>query len=500
VTKPRAIALAAVLLLVGAVALRLGRARPGTPPPPSLDIPRLPEAPALAPAPRRAQAAPPERPSPERLRSFLEALGRARVLRDRRTLEDLRGRIPPVYESDFEALESQIGGELFLSAGIAELIRLFGVHDAVPALAGALAMPGHPFLKDVVIDSLASLGGDAAEAALLGVLRNDADDTIRLRSAGALSSFATPEAYRGLIDALHDPSLRVRSAAAASLARLNVAGTADVLLRAAGEERDPAAQADLVVSAFAAGGEGIREAVARMLEAHPGAADILRSRLRARDDARYRQTYPRAFFEAGGASIPFDSAKQRIGVTLEPGAGVAPREVAALLFGAAPLDRYRAWFYIRKADDFPATTAYDGFGNRMDGVPYGELEGTVFLHFKDPASFDKGVLGYTRGCHAFVQGASLLHEFGHAFAHLGDEYADGSRDPAANLFRQPAAPWMPLVSSALLSAPLRRDAEFFIPSDNCYLNNNPAQSRYCPVCQLEIHARMAELAGAPLPW
>ena len=171
-----------------------------------------------------------------------------------------------------------------------------------------------------------------------------------------------------------------------------------------------------------------------------------------------------------------------------------------LLFGAAPLDRYRAWFYLRKADDFPSTAAYDVTGNPMEPVPYGELEGTVFLHFKDPASFAQGVLGYTTGCHAFVQGASLLHEFGHALARLGDEYEDGSKAAAANLSGLPAAPWMPLVSSGLLPAPPRRDSSFFIPSENCYLNNRPTQSRYCPVCQLEIHARMAELAGAPLPW
>jgi len=110
------------------------------------------------------------------------------------------------------------------------------------------------------------------------------------------------------------------------------------------------------------------------------------------------------------------------------------------------------------------------------------------------------VLGYTTGCHAFVQGASLLHEFGHAFAHLGDEYRDGSRAPAANLSRGKSVPWMPLIGAGLLEGPLPRDGEFFIPSDNCYLNNTPAQNRYCPVCQLEIHARMAERAGAPLPW
>ena len=500
-SKPRTIALAALVLFGGAVGLRLCRApAPPERKPERLEIPSSPEPAAGAPPPLRAQPPPPELPPSDRLRPFLEKLGRARVLRDRRSLEALRRQVPPVFESDFRALLPRLGSDLFLSAGIAELTRLFGWHDAVPALAALLGKPGHPFLKDVLIDSLAAIGGDAAEAALLGALSNDPDDTIRLRSAAALSGFQAPEVYRALIDALHDPSPRVRSAAAAGLSRLNTAGTVDALLRALGEERDPWTKADLAASAFAAGGEASKESLERLLEARPDVAEALRARLRVRDDTRYRRPYDRAFFEPGAAAVPFDPTKKRIGITLEPGSGVSPREVGLLLFGAAPLDRYRAWFFIRKADDFPAQTAYDGFGNPADPVPYGDLEGTVFLHFKDPASFDKGVLGYTTGCHAFVQGASLLHEFGHAFARLGDEYPDGSRDGAANLFRQAAVPWMPLVSSAILSAPLHRDSEFFIPSDNCYLNNNPSQSRYCPVCQLEIHARMAELAGAPLPW
>ncbi|HVR87165.1 MAG TPA: HEAT repeat domain-containing protein [Planctomycetota bacterium] len=501
-TKTRTIALAAFLLLAGAVFLRLCRTPPlpGTVPRPALDIPPVRDRPSPPPPLLRTQAPPPERPSPERLRPFLEKLGRARILRDRRTLASLRAQVPPVFESDLPELSSWLGEDLFLAAGVTELVRLFGLHDAVPSLAASLALPGHPLLKDVIIESLASLGGDAAEVALLQALQRDADDTIRLRSAGALSVFRTPEVYGALIQALHDPSSRVRSAAGAALARLNIAGTVEALLRALGEERDPGVQAELVVSTFAAGGEASRETLLRLLELRPGAAEILRSRTRARDDARYQRSYPRSFFDPGGPSIPFDAAKQRIGITLEPGSMIEPREVASQLFGAAPLDRYRDWFYIRKADDFPDLKAYDGFGNAMEPVPYGDLEGKVFLHFKDPASFAKGVLGYTTGCHAFVQGASLLHEFGHAFAGLGDEYADGSQESAANLFRQPAVPWMPLVSSSLLPVPLRRDADFFMPSDNCYLNNNLAQNRYCPVCQLEIHARIAELTGAPLPW
>jgi hypothetical protein len=501
VTKPRAIALAAVLLLAGAFSLRRCDPSPqGSPRRPVVTIPPLPVPPPLPPAALQPQPPRPEPLSPARLLPYLEKLGRARLLRDRRTLEALRSQVPAVFQSDFEPLTSRIGGDLFISAGVAELAILFRWHDAVPALAAPLRRPGHELLKDVLVESLAAVGGDAAEVALLGALRDDGDDGIRLRCAAALSGFHGPEAYQGLILALRDPSPRVRSTAAAALSRLNVAGTVDALLRALGEERDPAAQADLVVSTFATGGEASRESLNRMLESRPGAAEILRARVRAHDESRYRRPYDRAFFEPGGTVIPMDAAKQKIGITLEPGAGVSPRELGMLLFGAAPLDRYRGWFFIRKADDFPSTLAYDSYGNPLESVPYGDLEGTVFLHFADPASFAKGVLGYTKGCHAFVQGVSLLHEFGHAFARLGDEYAEGSREAAANLFPQATAPWMPLVTGTLLPAPLRRDAGFFIPSDNCYLNNNPAQNRFCPVCQLEIHARMADLADAPLPW
>ncbi len=415
-------------------------------------------------------------------------------------METLRARTPLIFDSDLPALLSQLGDDLFISAGIAELARLFAWNDAVPVLAELLGRPGHAFLKDVVIDSLSALGGDAAGVALIKALQKDGDDGIRLRCAGALSTFRSPEAYGALIGALHDPSARVRSSAGGSLARMNIAGTVDALLRALGEEQDPAVQADLVVSTFAAGGETSRETLVQMLVLRPGVADILRSRTAVRDDARYRRPYSRAFFDPGGAPVAFDAAKGRIGITLEPGAGVSPSEVAILLFGAAPLDRYRAWFFIRRADDFPDPKAFDGFGNPMGPVPYGDLEGTVFLHFKDPTTFAKGVLGYTMGCNAFVQGESLLHEFGHAFAALGDEYAEGSQESAANLFRQPAVPWLPLVSSDLLPSPLHRDSEFFIPSDNCYMNNSPAQNRYCPVCQLAIHARIAELTGGRLPW
>lgn len=498
--KPRTIAAAAALLLAVALGLRLCRPAPVVPARP-VEIPTL-RAPApKAPEPRRAVApAPPRPPDPARLQPFLERLGRARLLRDRRTIELLRKEMPPLYESDFDWLFSRLAGDLFSAAGAAEIARLFALGAAVPHLASALARPSHPFLKDVLIDTLAAMGGDAAEAALLVALGGDPDEGVRVRCAAALVRFDGPEAYRALIAALRDPSLPVRSAASSALARMKSRVAVELLLAALAEERDPEAQADLVVSAYAAGGEAWRGPIVRAIEERPAAAEILRARVRIRGDARYRRAYDRSFFELGAPAVPFDASKRRIGITLELGSGVEPREIGAALFGTAPLDRYRAWFYFRKADDFPATRAWDSHGSPMGDVPYGDLEATVFLHFKDPSSFEKGVLGFTSGCHAFVQGASLLHEFGHAFARLGDEYEDGSRDDAANLWRKPEVPWMPLVGSGLLANPLLRDAEFFVPSNDCFLGNSPTQGRFCPVCQLEIHARLAELAGAPLPW
>jgi HEAT repeat protein len=500
--KPRTITIVAAALLAMALSLRLCRPPPApSPPAPELELPVLPVPSPEAAAPRRAVApALPDRPDAARLRPFLEKLGRARLLRDRRTLDRLRQEVPPIFDTDFETLYAWLGADLFVSAGVAEAGRMFGRQDAVSPLAAVLGKAAHPFLKDVVIDALASLGGDAAAAALVGTLRGDADDSVRLRCASALGGFSGPEALRALIDALRDPSARVRTSAGAALARMNATGAVDLLLNALRDERDPAAQADLIVSAYAAGGEGSRAAVTGAILDRPAAGDLLRSRMRLRGPARYRRPYDRAFFEPGGPTVPFDASRRRIGITLESGSGVSPREVGSMLFNAAPLDRYRAWFYLRKADDFPATTAYDSFGNAMEDVPYGDSEGAVFLHFKDPASFEAGVLGYTKGCHAFVQGTSLLHEFGHAFARLGDEYAEGSREEAPNLFRQAAVPWMPLIESGLLGLSPRRDPEFYIPSENCYLNNSLTQSRYCPVCQLELHARVSELAGAPLPW
>jgi hypothetical protein len=483
--------------------LALRRCKAGPPPPPrtASEI-RLPPPPPPRPPAEPARPVAPGRAAerPERLEPFLARLGRARLLRDRVSLKRLLAEIPPVYESDVAWIGARLAGELFGAAGAAEILRLFGLRQALPELAETLGHPVHPFLKEVVIGTLASFGGDAAAVALLAALRADRDGGVRARAAAALGGFPGAEAFHGLVAALRDPDLSVRSAAAQALAAARMAEAAEALLRALEAEGEPAVQADLIAGAWAAGGEPWRETVIAAILPRTGAAGEFDRRSRIRSEARYRRSYDRAFFEAGGTSVPYDSSKRRIGITVEAGPGMALQEIAAAIFGAAPLDRYRGWFHLRRAEDFPAARAWDASGAPLGDVPWGELDGTVFLRFRDAETFDKGVLGVTRGCEALVTGVSLLHELGHAFARLGDEYAEGSNEDAANLAREAAAPWMALVAGGHLEAPRRRDAAFFVPSGHCHMGNDPAQRRYCPVCQLEFIARLSDLTGAPLPW
>jgi hypothetical protein len=465
-----------------------------------LEIP--PPAPvAAAPSePVRAPAAGKPGQGSERLLRMLERLGRARLVKDRRTLEEVRRTLPPVFEEDFEWIRSRLGGELLAAAGAAELLAAFGRRDAVGDLAAVLSSKASSLLKDVVIETLAGLGGDGAAAALLRTARDDPDEGLRARAASALGAFPGPEALAALSAALRDPSPVVRSAASAALSRLPGREAVEALLRAMAGEIDPRLQAELAIHAYAAGGESWREAVVQALLARPAALEAVQDRRRSRDESRYLHGYPRAFFESGQAAVPRPPNARRIGVTVETGPDRTLADVASKIFAAAPLDRYRDWFRLRRAEEFPSPRAYDAEGNATGDVPYDDLDGTVFLRYRDPKTFEPGVLGYTKGCEAFVSDRSMVHEFGHAFARLGDEYPDGSTADAANLARQAPVAWEPLIRTSMLAEPVRRDKGFLVPSADCHMANRPGPTRFCPVCQLEIHARMWELAGAPLPW
>lgn len=491
----------AALLLLAAVLLQALRPRPPAPAPAlRVQVPAPAEPSRAEPEPLRAAAPGKASQAPERLLPLLEKLGRARLLRDRRTLAELRRRMEPVFEEDFEWIRSRLSGELIAAAGAAELAGAFGRRDAVGDLAAVLAKGSSPLLKDLAIETLALLGGDGAAAALVTAARNDPDEGMRARAASALGGFPGPEALMTLTAALRDPSSVVRSAAAAALLRLPSKDAVDALLWALAAERDPRIQADLAISAYAMSGEARRADIVQQILSRPALLSVVQERQRVRDDSRYRQAYLQGFFDPGQASVPLPPGGRRIGITVETGPGRTLPEVAAKLFSAAPLDRYRDWFRLRRAEEFPAARSYDSSGSPAGDLPYDDLDGTVYLRFRDPRSFEPGVLGTTKGCESFVTDVSLVHEFGHAFARLGDEYPEGSTADAANLAKQAPPHWEPLVRSAWLPEPLRRDKSFLVPSADCHMANRPSPTRFCPVCQLEIHARMWELAGTPLPW
>ncbi len=500
--RHRWIGVAAFGLVAVVLAMRLCR-RPSAPPPPPgmpIEIPR-PDPPPPLPGPPRVTLAPPPAEAPRRdLAPWLERLGRARLLRDTKTLERLRGEIPPLLESDVPWLLDQLRAELFTAAGAAELARWYRLSRAAPVLSEILLRPVHPFLKGIVIDALERLEGDAAALGLLAGLRLDSDPGVRARCAAALGSSGSAEAYHALVAALRDPVPAIRSAAADALRRLKSRQAVEILMDALLAERDPEVQADLAMNAYAAGGEAALPSLRRLLREYEEAAALLRYRARLRGEARYARPYLPREFEPGQPAVPWDPSARKIGITVELGEGVRLPDVADAIFAAAPFDRYRAWFRFRRAGEFPSERVYDSYGNPAGEVPYDRLDGTVYLHFQGSESFKPGVLGFAEGSRAFVQPVSLLHELGHAFARLGDEYAGGSQGEAPNLRRTPSVPWQPLVVAGHLEPPVEREEGFFIPSGECHLGNRLDASRFCPVCQLEIVARISDLAGAPLPW
>jgi hypothetical protein len=264
------IGISAAALLFAAVLVQYLRAGP-VPTPPRAARLEIPRAPAASPVPEPPRAPASGRPGekPERLRPVLERIGRARLVRDRRTLEELRRSLPPVFEEDFEWIRSRLSGELFVAAGAAELVAGFGRRDAVGDLAAALSSRASPLLKDILIETLGALGGDGAAAALLSVVRSEPDEGLRARAAGALAGFPGPESIAALTAALNDPSPVVRSAASAAMGRLPSREAVEALLRAMAGEADPRIQADLAIHAYAAGGEAWRDAVVQAILARP---------------------------------------------------------------------------------------------------------------------------------------------------------------------------------------------------------------------------------------
>ncbi len=206
--------------------------------------------------------------------------------------------------------------------------------------------------------------------------------------------------------------------------------------------------------------------------------------------------------------------------------------IADMLFGTSPFDRYKQFFYFRVEEEFRediannnliSTRAYDYSGSKIEGgLPVSKGQGAfnlIFLRFGVEEVIQCSCKGLTihsnQGNFSFVGEDSILHEVGHAFADLSDEYSHpmASDFGAANLEERQAntIKWRGLIVQGFLPEERieRREVidgidegRFLIPSNNCFMNNNrnPQDDRYCPVCQLAIIGRISELSGVSPVW
>lgn len=253
----------------------------------------------------------------------------------------------------------------------------------------------------------------------------------------------------------------------------------------------------------------------------------------AQYDARYAFKYPKDFFNPVGTGVDFNpSVHKKIGILIQNYTSLPLTEIADMIFNTSPFDRYKQFFYFRIEEEFRedilnnnilSTRAYDYNGRPIaGGLPISEGQGAfnlVFLKFglKEVIRCScTGVSIHThQGNFAYAGEDSILHEMGHAFAGLADEYSDprASNFAAINLEdrRTPEPKWSRLIKQGFL--PDRRierreiiggidSGRFLIPSSNCYMNNHtsPKDDRYCPVCQLAIISRISQLSGATPSW
>ncbi|MBS1259663.1 MAG: hypothetical protein MAG551_02738 [Candidatus Scalindua arabica] len=253
----------------------------------------------------------------------------------------------------------------------------------------------------------------------------------------------------------------------------------------------------------------------------------------AQNDGRYSFKYPGNFFSQDGAVVEFDtSVHDKIGVLVTNRTTRSLSEITRMIFNTSPFDRYKQFFYFRIEDEFredmtnnntSSTRAYDYSGSPINGgLPVSEGRGSFNLTFLKfgveeviQCSCNGATIHTNQGNFSFVGEDSILHEIGHAFAVLADEYSHprASNFTATNLEDRGAnnLKWNGLIGQGFL--PNRRikrieavngldKGRFIIPSNNCYMNNhrNPEDDRYCPVCQLAIIDRISQLSGVTHPW
>lgn len=461
------------------------------------------------------------------LDTFLAALGRAIVFHDQAWLDAL-GKKKLEIEGDYlPALLAIARGPAMLFARVAavDLLGRMEARDAVPALAEVIASR-EPFLQEAALRALARIATPPAIEAIASALPAMLDPGLRVRAARALAQAGGEAAYAALLALLTDPDERVRAEASLALGRRGDARAVGPLVAAATVAQHPETLIAALSAAFTLDGRALGSAqVADLLDRRPEARREIERRIRPQAaDARFTANYPSGFFDDGGLPVRFEEGEEaRIGILVDPGRnGMDVGSIAARIFAKAPFDRYREFFYLRMSSEYeedlsrgaPQPRAYDTRGTFLSsGMPVSILDATFVLRFTTADQLMPGVSGVTRGHEAEVTLDSLLHEIGHAFAELADEY-DSLRAGdlgGANLELREAGmlKWQGLVDRGVLPQgrfPRRQMAEgndigkCDVPSGDCFMNNHPADGRYCPVCQLEIIERVCRLTGAARPW
>jgi HEAT repeat protein len=149
-------------------------------------------------------------------------------------------------EDGSEALIEQVGQARTTEERQTLLEVLVELPDAVPALIRMLG-DSRWFVARNAADLLGEMVATKAEDALVQLLRHT-DDRVRRSATNALLKLGTPDAVKGVYDAVHDSSPEVRMQAAAAISTRKDGKTAVTLIRAIDGENDGDVQMAMVAA------------------------------------------------------------------------------------------------------------------------------------------------------------------------------------------------------------------------------------------------------------
>ena len=165
----------------------------------------------------------------------------------------------------------------------------------------------------------------------------------------------------------------------------------------------------------------------------------------------------------------------------QPGKGIWRNTALNSHFDTFYSERYLTTLHIKRLHDI------------LRGIPY---EHIIILantsHYGGGGIYNSYNLCYTRGCHFLPV---VVHEFGHSFGGLGDEYPYGDDDPMyfsdtepwePNLTTHPAQPkWQSLIDAgqaSVIEGGGYLSKGVWRSQENCRMRTNEHPD-FCPVCQ-----------------